>query len=317
MNRLVPLAGVLALAAVLGLLGFGLRQPSNAAGQEKPATTNAGGTADRAPRPADRDAIRLATANLLKAFESGDAKALAACWTADGEYSDDNGTTIRGRDALEKTYAEFFTKSKGLKAEGDVESLRFLSRDTAIEDGHLKVRKGQDHETTVSRYSALYVREDGKWLVAVLREWSTETSLRELDWLIGTWVSKRDDIEVRTTFEWELDKKFIQARFTVKEKDRTITGLQMIGADPATGQLRSWTFEAGGGFGESVWSRDGKKWMLDSVGTQADGTISTATNILTRLDHDSFTWQSVDRTSDGVEQPDVPPIKVTRVKGKD
>ena len=40
----------------------------------------------------------------------------------------------------------------------------------------------------------------------------------------------------------------------------------MIGKDAASEGLRSWTFESEGGFGEATWSRDGKKWVLDSAG---------------------------------------------------
>ena len=40
----------------------------------------------------------------------------------------------------------------------------------------------------------------------------------------------------------------------------------------------------------------------------------TATNILTPVDKDSFTWQSIDRTLDGKELPNIAPIKVTRAK---
>ena len=89
-----------------------------------------------------------------------------------------------------------------------------------------------------------------------------------------------------------------------------------IPLDPATGEMRSWTFEADGGFGHAVWSRDGKKWSLDSAGILGDGTILTATNIMTPIDDQSFTWQSTNRTVGGEEMPDVAPIKVTRVKAE-
>jgi hypothetical protein len=63
-------------------------------------------------------------------------------------------------------------------------------------------------------------------------------------------------------------------------------------------------------------TRDGKKWVHASRGATADGREMTATNILTPVDNDSFLWQSVGRTLDGEELPDLPPVKVTRVKAK-
>ena len=41
-----------------------------------------------------------------------------------------------------------------------------------------------------------------------------------------------------------------------------------------------------------------------------------ATNILTAVDHDNFTWQSVGRSLNGVTLPDTAVVKVSRLKTK-
>jgi uncharacterized protein (TIGR02246 family) len=302
-GRLVVSAMAIALAA------------SHLTGQQ-PAGGGAAGPTDK-DSAADQAAIKKAGESFLKAYMAGDAKALAAHWTENGEYDADDGTTILGRGKIEAAYAELFAKRKG-KSRADIEmtSLRFPSRDTAIEEGFFKVQIGK--ETPVSsKFSVLLVREGGKWLMAVVREWPGEgVSLRDLDWLIGSWAAKRSDTEVRTTYEWWGEKTFIRVNITLKEKDRTITGFQMIGRDGSTGQLRSWTFDPDGSFGEATWTRDGKKWALDSAGVMDNGSVLAATNILTRIDDDTFTYQSVHRTVDGEEAADIPPIRVTRLKGK-
>jgi hypothetical protein len=151
--------------------------------------------------------------------------------------------------------------------------------------------------------------------VATLHEWSADgNSLREISWLIGTWTAKVGESEVRTTYEWDESKHFILVRFAIKDKERTLSGTQRIGYDPRSGQLRSWLFEDGGGFGEAIWARDGNRWVQTAMGVQADGSEMTATNILTPLGKDAFTWQSVDRKLDGEEVPNIAPVKVTRVK---
>jgi uncharacterized protein (TIGR02246 family) len=267
-------------------------------------------------RNADRAGIQSQREGFLKAFESGDGDRVASFWTADGELIGDDGSVYRGRAAIAKAYRELFSTKEKRQAEIQTESLRFPSQDTAIEEGYFKVRVAKG-EPTVSRYSILHVRESGKWLMAVVREWPTETvSLRDLEWLIGTWVAQRDDAEVHTTYEWMWDKSFIRVRFTIRQKDRELKGFQMIGKDAVSGALRSWTFESGGGFGEATWSRDGKKWVLDSAGRLSDGSTLAATNLLTPLDQDTFSWQSVRRSIDGEEVDDLPPIKVTRLKAK-
>jgi uncharacterized protein (TIGR02246 family) len=273
-------------------------------------------SADTDDRKADRAGIDAQMEGFLKAFESGDAERVASFWTVGGELIDDDGSVYRGRAAIAKAYRELFGTKEKRKAEIQRESLRFPSRDTAIEEGKFKVRVGEG-EPSASRYSVLHVREGGKWLMAVVREWPAEAvSLTDLEWLIGTWVAKRDDAEVQTSYEWMWNKSFIRMRFTIRQKDRALSGFQMIGKDPESGELRSWVFESEGGFGEAIWSRDGKKWALASSGRLPDGSTMTATNLLVPLGPDSFTWQAVKRTVDGEKVGDLPPVKVTRVKPK-
>jgi uncharacterized protein (TIGR02246 family) len=265
----------------------------------------------------DREAIVNAGHSFIKAFVSGDASALAAHWTENGEYYADDGTILRGRGEIEKAYAVLFAKKTG-RTEADIEmiSIRFPSKDTAIEEGYFKVRSGKQVPVS-SKYTVLHVRENGKWLMAVVREWPSEgVSLRDLEWLIGTWEARHGDTHITTAYEWWGDKTFIRVNITLKKQDRTITGFQMIGKDRSTGQLRSWTFDPEGSFGEAGWSRDGRKWVQESAAVLAGGSTLTATNIMTPIDKDSFTFQSVHRTVDGEEVSDIPPVRVIRVTEK-
>ena len=140
--------------------------------------------------------------------------------------------------------------------------------------------------------------------------------MQDLDWLIGAWEAKGPDADVRTTYEWVGNKAFIRSQFTVREKDKSVTGTQMIGLDPNTGELRTWTFEADGGYGEGTCTRDGTKWVFSSTATLTDGSEMTATNILTPINHDTFIWQPMNLTIDGEPTGNLPPVKVTRVKAK-
>lgn len=266
---------------------------------------------------ADEAAIRKATQSFVKAVEAGDAQALAAHWTENGEYVADDGTNFRGRAAIEQAYRAALAKRKGpSEAEVDMTSLRFPSKDTAVQEGYFKARVGKDPPVT-SRYSILHVREGGQWRMAIVREWPAEgASLRDLDWLIGTWEAKRDDVAVRTTYEWWGDKAFIRVAVTITQKGATRTGFQMIGRDGSAGQLRSWTFDTEGSFAEATWTREGNKWLQDATGVLEDGSVLAATNILTRLDNDAFSFQSIRRSVGGEDVDDIAPIRVTRVKGK-
>jgi uncharacterized protein (TIGR02246 family) len=299
---LLAAGGVLAVLVAFPMAGF----RSAAQEQAKPKETKRGD---------DEAGIRKATAEFIQAVEKGDARAVAAFWTENGEYIEEDGTTIRGRDAIEAAYAKAFANKKNPKVEITVESIRFPSKDTAIEEGYARSYRGNPGHPTTSRYSVLHVREDGRWLMAVLREWPDEgLSLRELEWLIGTWEAKIGDTQVRTTYEWDAKKNSIRCHITIKGKDRNLSALQILLKDPRNGQLRSWLFDDDGGFGDATWTHDGKRWVIAATGVQADGGELTATNILTPVDKDTFTWQSTERTLDGEELPNIPPVKVTHVK---
>src|SRR5262245_53300667 len=312
------------LAAVGIGLAFGGSRPGSA--EPAPPAPVAAAVAAAAPvaaqkapadRPADREAVQKALDSFVAAFRKGDAKAVAAHFTAEGEYISDDGDTFRGRAALEKDYGGFFAKNPDNTLDVEVESIRFPSRDTAVVEGHFKLHMGKKKELVVSRCSFLYAREDGKWLIAIAREWPGDgLSLRDLEWLIGTWEAKRDGSVVTTKYEWTANKTFIRCQFSITQDEKTTTGMQMIGKMPSTGELHTWTFEDAGGIGDSDISRDGKKWMFAARGSTADGRVITATNIMTQIDADTFTWQSVERTVDGEALADQPPVKVTRVKGK-
>jgi uncharacterized protein (TIGR02246 family) len=273
--------------------------------------------ADKDDRAADRAAIHKTFEQLLLALGKGDAKAVAAFWTDSGEYVDSEGEIIRGRQALVKAYKEFFARNKGVKVEGTAQALRFLGQDTAVAEGTFTRRTAAKLPPSTARMTALLVREKGQWRLAQLREEerSEPARLDELKWLIGDWVAKVGDREVSTSYTWDEKKVFILGRFVVKEKGKVVlSGRQTIGRDAAEGVLRSWVFDSEGGFGGGVWERDGKQWVVESEGTQADGTQTASVNILTPVDADTFTWQSQGREAGDEAKPETVPVKVKRVK---
>jgi uncharacterized protein (TIGR02246 family) len=267
-------------------------------------------------RKEERAAIQSVLNSFVKAFEARDPKALAAHWTAEGEYHREGGISVQGRATLEKGFTAFFAKTPEVKAELHPESLKFLAHDFAVEEGSVDVRRGRTEPASRAHYRCLFVREEGRWRLAQLEESPEDTvTIDDIGWLVGEWTSQSGQgAEIRTTYSWAANRKFLQVQFTIKEKVLSLSGNQVIGVDPATGAIRSWTFEANGGVGEADWSRDGDQWVLDASGTSASGATLKETNILYRVNDDLFTWQSVNRTLDDTELPDLAPVKVTRVK---
>jgi uncharacterized protein (TIGR02246 family) len=310
------LATVLATVVMVRMMTAQDRPVANATPQPNSNTTNA----DSEPaRPTDKAAIEAASQAFGKAFESGDVKSVAALFTDEGEYVSDDGVQLHGRPALAKAYEGFFAKRPQLKVESKTDAIRFLGADTAIQEGTFTVT-AKDTPPDANRFSTLYVRQGGKWLIALMKEWGDDEtkkpSLRDLSWLIGTWESDGGDLTARTTYEWTANKSFIRAQYSLTPKkagERVSSGVQVIGIDPAAGQIRAWLFDSDGGIGESNWKWDGDRWVIESVGTLPDGSRTSAVNFLARSGSDAFTWKSVERTVAGDPEPDIPAVTVKRV----
>jgi uncharacterized protein (TIGR02246 family) len=295
------------LAAIGGLFGTSLwvaGQP-----QAKDASVSEGSSNDT-----DREAILKSARDFTVAFEKGDAKAVAALWTEHGEYESEDGTVLRGRTAIEAAFAAHFKSRPAGKMEIKVESIRFPSRDTAVEEGLTRTMAG-DMLPDSTYYRAVHVREDGKWRIALSREWGAgENRMADLDWLIGSWRGQAKDDEMVVRFAHEKDRPFIVGEFTVKAAGKTASlGTMKIGIDPASGRFISWHFDPDGGHGFGLWLREGKHWAVDSRGVQADGAETAAVNVLSRFGGDELGWRSIDRIVGGKAQPESVPIRLKRV----
>lgn len=103
--------------------------------------------------------------------------------------------------------------------------------------------------------------------------------------------------------------------FTVKRSDgRTDEGTEVIGWDPSIGKIRSWIFEADGGFSENVWTQDGPRWLVQARTVLPDGGQATAQHTVTKIDNDKFTWSSANRELDGELLPNIEAVTIVRSK---
>jgi uncharacterized protein (TIGR02246 family) len=266
----------------------------------------------------DEKAIRAAADEFVKSFNAGDAKAIGALWAEDAEYTDESGDTTQGRAAIQKEYADAFKEHPGAVMTVKIESLRFLGPELAIEKGVARVKTPGGAGDTAARYTVVHAKRNGNWSMVIGRDApyvpaTNEDYLKDLEWLIGDWTPEAKDQPLRMHFEWMAGRNFIKNTYTVtKEGQSTLTGGQIIGWDPRRGRIVSWHFDAQGGFGRDVWTKDGSKWVIEATGVLRDGSESTAVNIATQVDANTFTWQSIKRTLDGVRLPDIRPVKLVR-----
>jgi hypothetical protein len=203
-----------------------------------------------------------------------------------------------------------------------VESSRLVTPTLAIRDGIAVISPPPAGPPGPNRYSAVLVLNDGKWLIASVRESRVDVAsnypeLQPLEWLIGSWVAKSPGRTTETTFDWTKHKRFIKRTFRImttgKDGSKTTTGTQVIGYDPTTGKIRSWLFDSEGGFAESAWSDEENRMVGQTRSVLSDGSAAHSTDVLTRICNDEFTVQSTNRTVDGESVEDGDIIHVVRV----
>lgn len=275
----------------------------------------------RQGNPEAESAIQRNAEAFIEAFHKGDAAALAAFWTMDGDYTDQTGRHLQGRAAIEKAFQAYFAENKGLKLRINSNSLRFVTPDVAVEDGATEVKGADGGPATKARYTIVHVKKDGKWYLSSVRDSmfvprTNYEHLRQMEWLIGEWVDEVEGAEVgHMAFTWSHNQGFIVNAYSTTAKNVLLSsGTQWIGWDPSAKRYRSWTFDSMGGFGEGSWTKDGNKWIIKSNAVLQDGRKMTTTNIVRRIDADTISWQGKERTLDGKPIPDMKEVKMKRLK---
>ena len=271
--------------------------------------------------PNDKAAIARNGEAFVEAFHKGDAKALAVFWTPDGDYTDETGRHLKGREAIAKAFEQYFAENKGLKLRIESQALRFLTPDVAIEDGTTEVIPPNGGPPSRARYNIVHAKKDGQWLLGSVHDApftppSNREHLRGLEWTIGDWAGETDKAEVeRLSVAWAENENFVIATFARTYGDMTVAGAtQWIGWDPVDKRVRSWIFDAAGGFGEGSWTGDGAKWVIKTNSVLQDGKKGSVTYLVTRVDGDTISLQARDRSVEGKTIPDTAEVKLKRVK---
>jgi uncharacterized protein (TIGR02246 family) len=274
-----------------------------------------------ADKAADEAALMKRAEQFVAAFNKGDAKEMATFFTPDADVVDPEGHQIMGRKAIEEAYQSLFSSRKGAKLMVRITSVRVAKPDLAFEDGLTEVTYPQG-PPSAARYSVVYVKTDGQWYLASVREAiavppTNAEKLQDLAFLIGNWA---EDVEkggsAKMSYSWESSQNFMLNTFDLTLKDISVAGgMQWIGWDESIKKARAWTFLFNGGFAESVWTKDGNgKWKIAISGTQRDGSKVTGTNVVTKIDDDHYSFHMMDLKVDGKPISDGGVVKMKRVK---
>jgi uncharacterized protein (TIGR02246 family) len=140
------------------------------------ALTAAAGGAVPADPAAERAAIQVLLDAHGAAWTRGDAAAAAAVMTEDAEWITSTGKVVRGRAAIEALHREWFAgRLKGSRhSHPGTPDIRFVRPDVALVDGDSYVgglldEQGRERPASISTYTAVFTKENGRWLVTAFR----------------------------------------------------------------------------------------------------------------------------------------------------
>jgi uncharacterized protein (TIGR02246 family) len=284
------------------------------------ALLTAGVSVARADQAADEAAIRANVDKYVEAYNRRDSKTMASMWSPEAVYMDPTtGEGVVGRDAIAKQFDNTFAGSEDAKLSVAVDSIEFVSPNVAVEKGTAEVTYSE-FEPEKTAYTAVHVKRDGQWLIDRVSEEevkppppSNYENLKELEWLVGAWIDQDEEATIKHECNWTKNQNFLTRSFAVVVGDQIdMSGMQIIGWDPAAKQIRSWVFDSDGAFGEGKWTHKGNRWLIQQVGTLSDGRKTSAVNIMTQIDNDAYTWQSVSREVGGEILPNIEEVRIVR-----
>ena len=233
---------------------------------------------------------------------------LADAWSPDAVYLNRNtGDEVTGRAAIAEQFTAHFKDQPEVKLELNVESIRFVSPNVAVEQGVAKTLSPKTAADEIG-YSAVFVRRDGQWLLDRVMEKAMEAAptaceqLKPLEWMIGHWVDKDDKVDVETDCKWTKNRSYISRhRSRLPSKATSIRRACKSSAGtrqprPSARGLSTLTAV----LPRSTWTY--KERAAGSYATKASwptAAEASMVNVIKPVDQNSYTWQTVERTAGG------------------
>src|SRR5439155_21259354 len=241
---------------------------------------------------------------------------LLKLFAEDCELTEADGTTIRGLKELEDELKESFEDDPNARISVSVDSVRMVTPDVVIEEGKTVYFPDGKTVTAETQYQATHVKKGDRWLMSRVRSFnrvvlSPYDQLRELEWLIGDWIDEGADSWVEASYRLDANKVFLLQDFKVRVNgENVLSGMQHIGWDPLTKQIKAWAFDSEGGYAESLWSEVDDSWVIRINGVRTDGRVVSMTNQLTPLGKDRMRFESADRIVAGERMPNLSTVVV-------
>lgn len=255
-------------------------------------------------------AVRKGAEQLTAAFNAGKVDEIVAMFLPQGELIDEEGTVYQGSKEIKALLEAFFARFPGAKLSVNIESIRLLGP-IALEEGTRTITTKDGATKSQFRFLAVRVKADDGWKLASMRDFADDPAptahdrLQEVAWLVGDWVNEGADGKVAITYRWSEDKNFLLGEFQFNPGEgEARKSSQRIGWDPATGKIRSWLFDADGGFAEGSWTLVEDGVVIKSASVNPDGATASATISIVPVDKNRFIMAGTERIVGNDREPD-------------
>ncbi len=268
---------------------------------------------------AEAEAVSSASRALVNAYNAADGKALSGCFTANAVLMDDAGNEFRGIDEISGIFSKFLEQFPGAQMELDIDSIRLAGPGVAIEEGARTVTLPDGSARARNRYTMVYVKQADGWKIVSARETADDPEptpherLASLQWLVGDWVDEDAEAAISISCRWAENQNFLLIHFkAVVEGEVTMESEQRLGWDPLARNVRSWVFDADGGYGEGRWTQIDGSWIIKSSAVLPDGVTGSATIFLEPSGPDKFIMKGLDRVLGDSIEPDFEAVIVRK-----
>jgi uncharacterized protein (TIGR02246 family) len=268
----------------------------------------------------DRQAILHSAEKFVTVYNAHDAKAVSELFALRAEFADEDGNLIQGREAIEQDFAQMFEEHPQCAIDIEVNSIRMLTPNIAVEEGLVHGLPEPDREPNTSSYVAVHIKVEGKWLIGSVSDYQEDTvvltahdHLQELAWMVGDWQEENPEAILHSSCRWDDSGNFLLLEFVVQIAGRaSASGSMRIGWDPLARQFKTWTFNADGSHAEGLWNRVGDEWQVKMNGVDTKGEVTSSVSVFRYIDDETMSWRAYDRVIGGEPTADIPENVIKR-----
>lgn len=295
----------LLLGACLTAAIFGSTTPGLVAQDSQP-------TVAESPLPSP---VRERLEQYANAFNDRKLDSLGQFLASDVHYQDEtSGRTAHSSTELVDLIRTAVEAEPTLKLSASVEDIEQTNPNQATVRGTTTLTS-EDAPDEVSSFEIALVKTSEGWTIRSITERSIDSAasanpIESLTWLVGTWKEDAED-GLNSRIEFLPGNRFLRRTFQMGSSAEPI-GYEMIGYDPRSNLVKSWTYFADGSFGSGHWAGEEDHWRMEMTQTLADGGQATATCIVRPIDQDTMTVRIISRVVNGQPLPNGKAVTLTR-----